>query len=318
MSADARIAVGVIGAGVMGSNHARVVASSSRTSLGAVVDFDSERAAAVADEFGAARSGTSIDDLGAVDAVILATPTETHVGIARDLLASGTPVLVEKPIATSVDDVEKLVEESRTYDVPLLCGFVERFNPAIVTALSLLHTPVLHVLAVRHSPAAPRIQTSVVFDLLIHDLDLVVRLGGVGASVTGAAVPFGGSAVAELADCTARFDDGCIATLSASRTGQRKVRQVTITTEDAVYDVDLLRQDVSVYRHVHHEQVLNGVRSYRAATTVDIPFVRHGGEPLALQLDHFCDVIDGRADAEAERNGLVEPHALACKIEESA
>lgn len=307
--------VGVVGAGNMGANHARVVAASPRAQLAVVVDADPDRAAAVAAEHGAARAGQWLDDLGAVDAVILATPTESHVALARDLLSAGVPVLVEKPVATTVEDVEKLLDDSVASGVPVLGGFVERFNPAVATAVAMLDTSPIHLVAIRHSPAAPRIETSVVFDLLIHDLDLAVRLGGAGGSVTGVATPVGGSPTAELADCTVRFPGGLVATLSASRAGQRKVRQVTITTENAVYDIDLLRQDLSVYRHVRHEQVVAGARAYRAATTVDIPFVRHGGEPLALQLEHFCDLVEGLADAGAARAGILEPHVLACAVE---
>jgi predicted dehydrogenase len=169
------LCIGLIGAGTMGANHARVIGSSPDTTLAVVVDSDIERARALGD--GAIAS----DDVEAVsdcDAVIVASPTETHTDIALDLLASGIPLLVEKPLAPDVSSVHDMVPASKASDVPLVCGFVERFNAAVMTAGKLLTEPPIHVVSMRHSPPAPRITTSVIFDLLIHDIDLSVRLAG--------------------------------------------------------------------------------------------------------------------------------------------
>ena len=138
-----------------------------------------------------------------------------------------------------------------------MCGFVERFNAAFRTALQILDGPATHLLAIRHSPAATRITSSVVNDLMLHDLDVAQRVFGEadGVLVGSACVQPSTSQWNEIADCTIAFGSPAderqgIATLSANRMGQRKVRSLTIYTATKLVEVDLLRQDVTLYRNV--------------------------------------------------------------------
>jgi predicted dehydrogenase len=158
----------------------------------------------------------------------------------------------------------------------------------------------------------------VVLDLLIHEVDLALRYNrGCKPDRVSSALSGGrAGTVTEIADCMLHFESGGVATLSASRASQRKVRTHLIATPTALYDVDLLRQDVTVYRHRSH--TYEGLMSYRAETVVDIPFVRHAGEPLALQLEHFLTLIDGRADAAAERDSILPAHEVAAAVEDRA
>ena len=312
---NCRPRLAVIGAGAMGANHARVLVGSTRADLAVVIDTDRSRAAELANAAGVPSSTELASAMGCHGAVV-ASATDSHAAIARSLLEAGIPVLVEKPLAPALADVHAVLRTAEQRGVPVACGFVERFNAVVRTAEGLLHDQPLHLLAVRHSPPNGRATASVVQDLLVHDIDLACRLGG-GAPVavhgTGWAPP--GHAVAELADATLRFDAGMVATLSASRVGQRKVRALTITTASAAVELDLLRQDITVYRHVDHEQLADGALTYRTETVIDIPFVRHAGEPLALQLDHFLDLLDGTADADEERRSILPPHAVAAAVE---
>jgi len=311
----APLKVALVGAGAMGSHHARVVSNSMRARLFSVIDQNADRAAAVAGDIGCL--GTAELDVAVrSDAAIVATPTESHLEIALALLELGRPLLIEKPLASDLTAVETILETSRKYDVPVMCGFVERFNPVLGTALSLMEGPAVHVLAIRHSPPAERIISGVVSDMLIHDLDLAVQIAGEQdvADVVSTVWRPPGSPTAEIADCTIRFAGGTVATLSASRVSQRKVRSLTIATAGQLIELDLLRQDISVYRHVRHEQLGGASTTYRAETVMDIPFVRHAGEPLALQFEHFLDLVEGRADAEAERRRALPAHALAGRI----
>ena len=314
----ARLRVGLVGAGVMGANHGRVIAASPHATLAAVVDCDRDRAALLAAGTGAEVS-TTADAVHGCDAVVVACPTEYHRPLAVDLLERGIPVLVEKPLAATHACSVAIVEAARAADVALMCGFVERFNAAVATAISLLEEDPLHVVSIRHSPPTPRITTSVVHDLLIHDIDLAIRFLGRHAaieSVVGAAGPDVLTGVSEVADCTLRFTNGAVGTLSASRASQRKIRSVLVSTPTASLDVDLLRQDVTVYRNVRQEQA--GVApGYRAETVVDIPFVRHAGEPLALQFEHFVGLVRGELDPEAERATLLLPHEVAAAVEDT-
>jgi hypothetical protein len=126
-----------------------------------------------------------------------------------------------------------------------------------------------------------------------------------------------GFAHSELADCLLTFGGEGIANLSASRRGQRKVRTLSVVTAAELIEVDLLRQDVTVYRNVAQELLTEGggAMTFRSDTIIDIPFVRYRGEPLALELEHFVDLVEGRADAEVERAGLLPLHGVAGEVQ---
>jgi predicted dehydrogenase len=301
----------------MGGHHARVIGSSMRARLYAVVDNDIARASAMADQIGCLAT-SDLEVAARCDAVVVATPTESHLEVALALLAAGRPLLIEKPLAPDLASVHAILKESEARDVPVMCGFVERFNPVIAAAMEVIDGPPVHLVALRHSPPAGRIVSSVIADLLIHDLDLAVHFAA-GAAVqrvvSNTWIP-PGAAVPEIADCTLRFSTGTLATLSASRMSQRKVRAFTVATLTQLVELDLLRQDVSVYRHVRHEQLGGPSTTYRAETVVDIPFVRHAGEPLALQFEYFLDLIEGRVDPDLERQRLLPAHAIAAQVEQ--
>lgn len=312
MSGALRIAV--VGGGTMGANHVRVLSQHPDTELVGLVDTDAERGADLAARF-AIPHVADLDMLGSLDGAVVAVPTEHHRRVAEPLLAAGVPLLVEKPLAAELTDVEALMEASRSTSTPLMCGFVERFNPAVATARALLEGSVVHVGAVRHSPATARIRTSVVHDLLIHDIDLAIRLVGMPVldevqSTTWA----GASGVTDLADCLLGFEGGAVANLSSSRVSQRKVRSVSVATEEMLLEIDLLRHDLTVYRHRAERQLDQDGPTYRAETVVDIPFVRHEGEPLVLQLDHFVSLLRGVADPSAELDTLTAPHEVAARV----
>ena len=313
---NGKIKVGLIGAGVMGSNHARVVSQNPNAELAVVVDQDGVRAAGLAQRFGST-SASSIDAVSNCDAVILASSTSSHFEIASQLLAAKIPLLVEKPLAGELTQVETLCAIAQENSSILMCGFVERFNPAVVLTKSMIDESPLHVMAVRHSPHDARSLGSVIHDLLIHDIDLALGLfGGAIPSKVSAATwsPQGGND--EIADCSLQFSDGGLATLSASRMGQRKVRTVQVLTRNSLIEVDLLRADVTTYRNIRQEQVDEmGTLSYRSETVIDIPFVRHGGEPLGLQFEHFIDLMRGNADSQLEISSIYGPHFVAARVE---
>lgn len=302
----------------MGGNHARVIAESDVADLAVIIDIDAARGRALADRFDC-NFAPELDAARGCDAAVVATPTRAHSEQAAALLETGLPLLVEKPLAPSIEESRAMVGDATRRGLPLMCGFVERFNPAVTTVAGLLEERPVHMVSLRHSPATPRTTLSVVFDLLIHDIDLTLRYAcplrppRVASSLTRA-----GTEITEVADCVLDFDGALVATLSSSRASQRKVRSHLIETPTALYDVDLLRQDVTVYQHRAHGLIGGPTPSYRAETMVDIPFVRHGGEPLLLQLRHFVSLIDGRVDAAAERDGILPAHEVAALVESGA
>lgn len=308
----------LVGAGAMGSNHARVIAESDVAQLEVIIDTDPSRGRALADRFGCEFS----PDLAAAhgcDAAVVATPTRAHADQAAALLESGLPLLVEKPLAPDITESRAMVSDAAERGVPLMCGFVERFNPAVTTVSALLEERPVHMVALRHSPATPRTTLSVVFDLLIHDIDLTLRYAcAARLPRVMSSLLCTGTGVAEVADCMLDFDHALVASLSSSRSSQRKVRSHTIATATALYEVDLLRQDVTVYQHRTHSLVGGAAPAYRAETVVDIPFVRHGGEPLLLQLRHFVGLLNGAVDAAAERDSILPAHEVAARVEAGA
>lgn len=316
--------VALIGAGVMGANHARVVADAPQATLGVVIDVDLSRASALATQYGFAFS-TDVADAARCDAAILSSSTDAHYEIALYLLEQGVPLLIEKPIASTLGEVERICDEARRRDVPITCGFVERFNPVLDTMRRILEEEPVHIVTMRHSPQTSRAANSVIYDLLIHDIDLVLRaMSGRTATMVGAASWHPDAAgAAEIADCILRFDNGALATLSASRAGQRKLRSVQIFTPSVLAEIDLLRADLTIYRNVRQEYRSAGTETardakaptYRAETIMDIPFVRHTKEPLALQFDHFLDLIGGKVDQEHEIEGIIPPHRVAHLVE---
>lgn len=307
--------VAVIGAGNMGANHARVIAASDRAELAVVVDVDAARAASVAEPLGAVGE-TAIERAAECDAVVIAANTETHLDIAGPLLEAGVNCLVEKPLADDLAAVDALIAASEAADAALMCGFVERYNPAVVGARDVMAGTPRHLISLRHSPHNPRTRSSVIDDLLIHDIDLALGLVGGQIRSVGGGRWVSPDGVEEVVDCTLVFEHGAVATLSSSRASQRKVRSISLTTDDLLVEIDLLRHDLTTYHHRSGEVLDRGGPIYRAETVVEIPFVRHAGEPLAVQFEHFLDLVSGDADAAAERATLRAPHAVVHQIKE--
>jgi len=318
-TANAPMRIGLIGAGVMGSAHARVVSESSRAKLAFVLDASPERAALLGERFGVPGI-TSLDSFDECDAVIVAAPTEHHSEWATRVLDEGLPLLVEKPLSDDILESRRLVATAGECGIPLMCGLLERYNAAFVTLRKIVEEPVF-VTAQRTSPYAERIRTGVGSDLMIHDLDLAVLLMGREPESMDAHFaychPRSQSAAEDVVQSVLTFSNGVVASLCASRVGQRKIREFAITELDRVIEVDLLRNDITVYRHVANDAIDDGP-GYRQQTIIEIPFVPPMGEPLVTQLNRFIDIADGQLDAAAELATLLPPHELIAEAQACA
>ncbi len=308
MSAPLRI--GLVGVGSMGLNHARVVAASPRTELVAIVEPRQDAGSEAGERFGA-RWSADLDGLDGVDAVVVAAATEQHHAITLEVIRAGLPLLVEKPICPSLTQTQEVLAAAESAGVPLMCGFLERYNPAVLVARQMLTAPVF-MRAERHSPYVPRIKTGVAWDLLVHDVDLISQLFG-GDDPKSLAVEVGYfhpsslPGAEDVIEVGLRFAAG-IGSASASRVGQRKVRTLVIQELDRMIEIDLLRRGVTSYRHTSIESDDSG-RGFRQATEMEIPEIT-GREPLATQLDRFVDLIEGTIDADAERRGILPAHYI--------
>ena len=293
----------------MGALHARVVATSAAATLAWVAD-PHVGAEVVAERFDVPwLAEPRLDD---VDAVIVAAPTAQHVPIALSVLEAGLPLLLEKPLAETYAQAQQVVAAAQQAGTVLMCGFVERFNPAVRTVTDIVRDP-MHVMTTRHSPYAPRIATGVAADLLIHDVDMAIRMfGGTPTGVSGRLGFFEPRSLPQsedVAEATLEFEGGRIASLSASRIAQHKVRTLRVAELGRTIEVDLVRQSITVFRHVE-ESTFEEEAGYRQQTIMEIPVIRHTGEPLHLQLMHFLALIDGRADVAHERASLLAPHEV--------
>lgn len=314
MNAAPRILL--VGAGSMGSLHARVVAQSTSTTLARVVDGREDVGRALAERYGADWS-PELGDLSDVDAVVIAASTEAHYDLALAVLDQDRPLLVEKPVADGLKKTLEIIGRSEARGVPMTCGLLERFNPAVLTARALIDDPKF-ITATRHSPYAPRIRTGVSWDLLVHDVDLAsTMLGGEPTTVRGVLGQFHPMSVPgaeDVAEAVLSFDGGRVAHVSASRVGQRKIRTMSIHDLDKLIEVDLLRRDVTIYRHVSDQPADAEGRGYRQQTIIEIPELMSAQEPLAAQLDHFVRLIEGMVDADAERQSLIPAHSIVATL----
>jgi len=314
--------VALIGAGQMGSLHARVLAQSPRCEFVTIVEPRREVGAPIADTYGA-QWQPDFADLAGVDAVVVAAATPAHYAIAGHVIDLGKPVLVEKPLAATYEESCDLVARSQQADMPLVCGLLERFNPAVRTARAIVGE-VVQINGIRHSPFVPRITTGVATDLLIHDVDLAIQL--VGEDPVDVKGSFGyfhqtskDNQAEDCADATMGFASGAVATISASRASQRKVRQLAIMELGRLIEIDLLRRDITIYRHVAESLPASG-SGYQQQTIIEIPSLQYSEEPLAAQLNHFLDLVTtgNTAEADAERNRILPAHRVVHEATESA
>lgn len=312
------VRIGVVGVGSMGALHARVVAGHPDADLAWVADPNDENGPRVAERFGT--KWIPEPDLGSVDAVIVAAPTQYHYDLGMNVINSGIPLLLEKPLAATFEQAASIVERASRVGCPLMCGLLERFNPAVRTAAEIADQP-LRIATMRHSPYTQRITTGVGSDLLIHDLDLVLRLIGDYPSSAhgqfGYFAPTSSPGSEDVAEASLKFATGAIAVLSASRTSQHKVRSLSIAERNRLIDVDLLRQSITIYRHVDGGQYDESA-GYSQQTIIEIPVIRHAGEPLQLQLQHFLGLLRGEVDQEAELRSVLPPHQLLDEVTRSA
>ncbi len=278
----------------MGANHARVAMGLRDARVKVVVDCDAERAQRLAHTVGAS-AATDHRALGDdVDAAVLAVPTDLHESVGRDLLARGIDLLVEKPMAGSVDEAKVLAKAAEASGRILMVGHVERFNPAILELDGIIEDPI-YIEARRLSPFTSRIVDGVTLDLMIHDLDLVRSLMKSPVSAVHAVTRTLLGDGEDLSAALLEFSSGGIANVTSSRLGQDKVRRLTITQKEEVIRVDLIRQDVSVHRVQEVAFDRTGGAGYRESGMVEIPFLRNRGEPLFLELEHFVQCVIDRS-----------------------
>lgn len=289
---DTPLSAGVIGVGSMGQHHARVYSELPGTSLVGVTDVDPEQALAIASEHGA-RPMDRDELLTEVDIVSVAVPTQYHVEVVRDCIDAGVDVLVEKPFVADCTQGRQLAEDARAAGIVLQVGHIERFNPAIQVLRDIV--PDLDLVAVDIDRLGPPLDRetddNVVRDLMIHDVDILLSLVDEPISTLSAIARDERHATAQF-----EFSDETIATLTASRLAQEKVRELSVTAETCRVNVDFIAQSVEIHRRSFPEYVQsNGDIRYRHESIVERPLVENG-EPLKAQLASFVEAVETGTD----------------------
>jgi predicted dehydrogenase len=274
------IRVGVIGVGSIGKNHARICAELKDVEFAAVYDINSDTARSVGRHY-KVRVADSLEELiSLVDAATVAASTKAHFEIGCRLLEAGKHVLIEKPITETPEQAEKLVHLARERSLILQVGHVERFNP-VMRALQERITRPRFIEVHRLSPYPFRsLEIGVVLDLMIHDLEIILHLvRSPVKSIDAVGVPVL-SKSEDIANTRIRFENGCVANITASRITPKKMRKIRVFQEDAYLSLDYQNQSVKMYR------LLNGkIKRERVAIEKD--------EPLKRELQSFIECASG-------------------------
>ncbi len=303
-----RVRVGVIGAGRMGERHCRVYAGIGGVEFVGVSDRSLVRGSDVAAKYEVPYYADHLDLLDRVDAVSVATPTDSHFEVAAECLRRGVHVLVEKPLAGDLAEARALEQMSRHSRALLQVGHIERFNPAFLELQSIVdELEIVAVSARRLSPFdSSNTEIDVVFDLMIHDVDLVLALLGQGIQCVQASHRSARTDAADYAVASLAVPGGPIATLTASRVTEQKVRLLEITALGAYVEIDLLNKSISVYRRTLPEYIANHCRPlrYRQESVVERIHIPTA-EPLMLELQDFIRSIrDGRRPTVSAEDGV--------------
>ncbi len=294
--------VGVIGAGVMGRNHARVLRDLDGVTLTAIADTNVSAARAAAERLGVPwfESAEALLDAARPDAVTVAAPTGEHLRIALAAIARGVHLLVEKPITSTVDEADAMITAAASAGVVLGVGHVERYNPAIIELARRLARGelgrVFKVHARRLGPFPDRIRdVGVVIDLATHDLDVMrYLLGAEVVRVYAETERHVHTAHEDLLSGLVRFDNGVVGVLDVNWLTPAKVRELTVTGERGMFIANYLTQDLYFHEndYTHGDwtthQMLRGV-SEGSMTRVKLDRV----EPLRAELAAFVDAVMG-------------------------
>jgi UDP-N-acetylglucosamine 3-dehydrogenase len=290
----------VVGVGQVGHLHARVVSECDATELVAIVD-PSPRALEIPQAAGATRLASTdalLED--PPDLAIVAVPTAAHAEVALPLIEAGVPVLVEKPIAGTVEDANAIIDAAERRGVVLGVGHVERYNPAVRALAEKLREGLLgrvfQVHARRLSPFPLRVgDAGVALDLATHDLDLMCEFAGRPLRVTAETDQRAHRSHEDLLAATLRFDTGIIGLLEVNWLTPAKVRQLTVTGERGMFVVDYLNQHLTLYENAQASEAWETIAIFEGVTEGNMTrFAIQRTEPLRAQLEAFVEAVRGR------------------------
>lgn len=292
-----KIKYGVIGVGALGRHHARWASQIDTFDLQGVYDLIDERASTVAGETHC-RAFASVDELiDACEAVSVAVSTTDHCDVALRVIAAGKGLLIEKPIAASLDEADRIIAAAKEKNVTLMVGHIERFNPAL-EALAGYEIRPKFIEAHRLSAFNPRgADVAVVLDLMIHDIDLALHLiNSPVADIAASAVAVVSDTV-DIANARITFEDGAVANLTASRISLRPMRKLRIFQSSGYFSLDLAEKRADLYRLLDKEPLNGEMAIPLGQSGKNIGYLKRGEsshDMLQAELTAFADAVRGR------------------------
>lgn len=318
------IKVAVIGAGMMGKNHMKTYKSLNGVELVGVYDIFPEAAKAAAETFGI-RAFSSMEEVAEnVDAVSVVTTSVTHADVGEFFLNKGIHCMMEKPLACTEEECQRLISAADKNNVVLLVGHIERFNPAVEQMGKLLSdtSKIRSLTAQRMSAASGRItDVDVSMDLMIHDVEVIQSLvkspvvNIQAASVKTKESPMGKDYITALLE----FENGATANITASRITQARVRTLTVTTDTNYIDMDFINQSINVHSqgrmpYVNPENIPEWM-NYGLKGSVEQLFIPTN-QPLSAELNHFLSCVRGEATPRITGQNALDALRVIWKIQE--
>src|SRR6266542_1640345 len=295
------IKVAVVGVGAFGRNHARVyheLQQQGEVELAAIVDADATRAATIARQFGA-KAFASVKDLlasGGIQAASVAVPTVEHLNVARALMEAGVDVLIEKPLATTLEQADELIRLSQRSGRVAQVGHLERFNPVVRATGPLITKPMFFEVH-RLSVFTPRaLDVDVVLDLMIHDLDVVLSfVNSPVKEIRAVGLPILSGKV-DIANVRMEFESGCVANFTASRVSTERVRKLRFFQPKQYVSIDYGRQDVVIFSVADDGKFAGTPSANPRIGMMKPPVVAE--EPLQAEVRAFLNSVRTRSKAD--------------------
>jgi predicted dehydrogenase len=308
--------IGTIGAGSLGYHHIRLLRDLPGAEFVGFVETNGERAAKVSAELGVPALPSIEALVERADAVTIVVPTPTHYEVAKTVLASGRHVLIEKPIAATIEEADELLSIAQASGALVQTGHVERFNRAIRAALPYMDAP-RFIESDRLAPFNPRgSDVAVVLDLMIHDIDLVLSLvGGRVTELHAVGVPVLTPSV-DIANARLVFDSGAVANITSSRVSRERLRKIRIFQRSGYISLDLAQGNGEFYRLRRDVDLSALVKAplELAAFVEHVPLEAPEGEPLRLEFESFLAAVQGRQAVEVSGQAGREALAVALRI----
>jgi len=306
--------IGIVGVGTMGRHHVRLASQTPGVTLVGLHDADESRGRQMAIDFGCVAFATLEELIAKVDAVSVAAPTGLHLEIGEKCLAAGKHLLMEKPLADCTASAERLVELANRAGVVLMVGHVERYNPAIGAMIDVLRDPAEEIVFIDTRRLAPFdgtrcLDVDVLYDLLIHDLDLVLEIADSPIKrVTATGRPVFSDRT-DVVHASIEFENGVCATLWAGKCFPVKVRTITVTTRSRYIQADTLTCKLTVNTAETLPAMDEGV-CFMGDINVQTPPIL-AAEPLRVEFDDFVGAIrQGRAPVVDGERALKDLKAL--------